>query len=307
MDAAIAIQRAFEDDEYTEAVLALRQRPELRSRLQQVVECETELVALLTDMVDESKWRASYSARGIKVLVEDSSDKMIRVRTEGKCSNDLFSMCAALLEVDLYPEWMPGVDEARVLKRVSKFRKILRVSGPKPWPFKRDEATINAYGDMVDMQPLLGVRRRGVAVYLKPADGYPRTKGRHHITVCGGFFIEARADGSYVTMIIRADPHLRYLPTWLVNFVVKNLAYLFVPMIDKHATAFQGRHRDRIDAQPDVYAEIRRRLHQKRKGGEGEYEEEEVERPPRRREAPSISPLLVVVVVIAAWLALRAG
>jgi hypothetical protein len=34
---------------------------------------------------------------------------------------------------------MPGFDQASTLQETSLFRKVVRTSGARPWPFKRDE------------------------------------------------------------------------------------------------------------------------------------------------------------------------
>lgn len=275
-----AAVRLFDDDHFTEAALALRSVPPVfkgdhADKCEQIRECDHELVNLLEDMLDNSKWNLKYESRGVRVSLENSRDKLIRVKCEGEASVDVFSVCACLLEVDLFPEWMPGVDEALVTRKLSKFRKVVRISGPKPWPIKRDEAHVVAYGDVVDCGRLGAAtnssttKRAGVGVYLKPVPNPSVTKGRHLIEISGGWFIEplpTRGDQhkrSRLTLIARIDPKIRLLPNWVINFVVKNIAYLFIPMIARQAKAFEkplGRHTDRIDVQPDVYQEIEARL-----------------------------------------------
>lgn len=274
----------YETDHFTEAVLTLREAlgglaqdddfsrvgdEELAAKCAEIRQCDQEMVHFLGDMVDETKWRLSYESHGVRVSLEDSPDKLIRVRCEGECENaDVFTILACLLEVDLYPEWMPGVDEAVVTHKYSKFKKRVRVSGPKPWPIKRDEEHVVAYGDVVDCSQLVGSDepRYGVAVCLKPApeNEVERTKGRHQVDVLGGWFIEALdQDSTHLTLIARIDPHMKYMPNWAVNFVVRNLAYLFIPMVCKQADAFrfpEGRHLDRVEDQPDVYRELQNRL-----------------------------------------------
>ena len=59
---------------------------------------------------------------------------------------DLFSCVAVMNEVADYPQWMPGVDQSDTRSSSSMFRRVVRVSGGKPWPFKRDELILVAYG-----------------------------------------------------------------------------------------------------------------------------------------------------------------
>ena len=233
----------YHDDEFTDAVVTLRRAPEdvvLESTdpvVEKILQVETELVALLEDILDESKWRPSYESRGIKVSLEEkSSSKLIRIRCDGFRPNiDVFGCCASLMEVECFPEWMPAVDEAVMEEQISRFRKLVRVSGPKPWPLRRDECNVHAYGDVVDCSKLDPTSHRaGVAVYMKPAREMTRTKGRHYVEIVGGWFFEPitptddddddTATGVQCTLVAKIDPMIRFLPSWAINWVVKNIA-----------------------------------------------------------------------------------
>ena len=72
----------------------------------------------------------------------------------------------------------------------------------------------------------------------------------------------AGAGGVRVTMIARVDPRLRFVPSWLVSFVLKQIVHRVIPMMARHAKRFEkgGSHHDRISARPELYDEIRFRL-----------------------------------------------
>ena len=57
------------------------------------------------------------------------------------------------------------------------------------------------------------------------------------------------------------DAHL-FLPNWLVNWVIANVAYLILPMLYKQSRHYApgGKLHDRITSKPAVYGEIRKRL-----------------------------------------------
>ena len=46
---------------------------------------------------------------------------------------------SAINEVQDYPLWLPGFDQAETKAALSMFRRVVRTSGRRPWPLKRDE------------------------------------------------------------------------------------------------------------------------------------------------------------------------
>mmetsp|Transcript_4628 Transcript_4628/g.6584 ORF Transcript_4628/g.6584 Transcript_4628/m.6584 type:complete len:387 (+) Transcript_4628:73-1233(+) len=270
--------KAFEDDRITEAVLTLKQcnketllslTTAQKKVCEKIRECEHEMVAFIQNTFDEERWKPSYEYRGVTVSLEDTprqkGDRLLSVKCEGKVESDAFAICACLFECEKFIDWMPGVDESIILEEISRFRKVVRVSGPKPWPVKRDEVAVEAYGDVIDCSNLLGMKKAGVCVYLKTANEkkYPKTKGRHQVSVDGGWWIEQLSpEETNLCLVARIDPKLRFCPSWVINFVVKNIAYRFIPMVAKQAETFKpgAKNYNRILAQPQVYDEIKRRL-----------------------------------------------
>ena len=264
--AALAFE-SFEDDRIVLAVARLR---EARARgwageAPAIEACEREMCSFLEDLGDEGRWVRSYRSRGVDVFAERGAPRgLIRVRCEGVVGASVFSLCAALLEIDLFPEWLPGADEADILGKPSRFRRLLRVSGAKPYPLPRDEVLTEAYGDTCDASALLpgAAPRRGVAIYMRDAPDLPKTPGRHRISLAGGWFFEEVEGGTRVSLVVRVDPRTPFLPSWLVNWVVKNVIFLVIPMVARQAATFAegGKHADRVAKNPDVYGEIETRL-----------------------------------------------
>ncbi len=143
---------------------------------------ESELVALLEDIADEGRWRKHGTGRyGATVHVEkknnnknsnsnanananaaDSSSgtgaggwfgrgggsRMLRFKCEMVLDCKLFEAVAVMNEVDDFPMWMPQIDQSDTRSVSSMFRRVVRVSGGKPWPFERDELILVAYGQL---------------------------------------------------------------------------------------------------------------------------------------------------------------
>lgn len=85
---------------------------------------------------------------------------------------------------------MPGFDQSEIKTHISMFRRILRMSGKPPWPLKRNEVMLKAYGDTVNAKDILGPDSKyghGVFLYMCPAgEDVPRSPGYHQLEVTGG-------------------------------------------------------------------------------------------------------------------------
>jgi len=162
-------------------------------------------VALLEDVVDETKWRTHGTRYGVTCQMErpdpnDTVSKLLRFRIEAVLDTDLFSCMATMNETNDFKLWIPGVDQSSVLHETSLFRRILRCSGKKPWPIPRDEVLTAAYGDTCRASDFLGPVDSarggglgcGVAIYMRPAGPeWPRTPGCKEVDLTGGYWFEA--------------------------------------------------------------------------------------------------------------------
>lgn len=180
-----------------------------------------ELVALLEDVVDETKWRLHGTRFGVTCQMErpdagGGGSKLLRFRIEAVLESDLFSCMAAMNEVADFKLWLPGVDQSSVLHEVSLFRRVLRCSGAKPWPIPRDEILTAAYGDTCDARDFLGAGGAaagglgsGVALYMRPAGPeWPRTPGCTAVDLTGGYWFEAV--GPNKTRVLQVGPPVKH-------------------------------------------------------------------------------------------------
>ena len=182
---ALALE-SFKDDHVVLAVSQLREarargcRGEALSDCGEILDCEREMVSFLEDLGARDRWTRASKSGGVEVCAERGAPRgLIRVKCVGVADAPVFALCAALLEVDLFPTWLPGCDFSEVLAAPSRFRRVLRAGAAKGYPIGRNEVVTEAYGDAFDAGLLFGGgrRRRGVAVYMKDSPRVPSPSG----------------------------------------------------------------------------------------------------------------------------------
>jgi hypothetical protein len=74
--------------------------------------------------------------------------------------------------------------------------------------------------------------------------------------------IERRsATETHLSLIIRSDPHLMMIPTWLMNFGIKHFIYYFMDRIREKAQQYPGsEHEQRVNSKPEYYGAIQARM-----------------------------------------------
>lgn len=68
---------------------------------------------------------------------------------------------------------------------------------------------------------------------------------------------------THLTFIVRSDPHLALIPSWLMNFGIKHFIHYFMFRIREKCTEYDGSEFERrVKANPGYYAEIQHRISQ---------------------------------------------
>jgi len=68
-----------------------------------------------------------------------------------------------------------------------------------------------------------------------------------------------------VQLVVCINPELQHLPTWVMNFFMRNLIFPFLPALRKQVPEVakpSGPYGARISANPDLYGPLSRRLHE---------------------------------------------
>jgi hypothetical protein len=214
---------------------------DLDPRIRSAVEAEDEFRQLLEDMANKKHWKVHGTKRGCQICVDSRPDMRIRFRCETVMDLDMVSCLAVSNEVDDYKSWMPGIDTSGVVKFDGNCKRTGRVSGWKPWPLGREEMVTAALAALVDGADLIGPDKgygTGFLISVKPDNDYPRTPGVRAVDLTGGYWFEpVTKSKTRVIFLASVDPHI-YLPDFLLNWILANVAYLMLPMHFKQAKLY---------------------------------------------------------------------
>eukprot|EP00826_Nyctotherus_ovalis_P042886 TRINITY_DN4479_c0_g4_i5.p3 TRINITY_DN4479_c0_g4~~TRINITY_DN4479_c0_g4_i5.p3 ORF type:complete len:101 (+),score=39.16 TRINITY_DN4479_c0_g4_i5:181-483(+) len=62
--------------------------------------------------------------------------------------------------------------------------------------------------------------------------------------------------------VFNADPHMAYIPQWLINFGMKTVVYMILGRVKEKSEKFAGTAlEERVKNNKYLYDEVRRRLH----------------------------------------------
>lgn len=96
-------------------------------------------------------------------------------------------------------------------------------------------------------------------------DARTREKGHVRIKISGGFlFRKISPSQTKVSTAIKLDIGLPFIPNWIIDWIMKNVASMFIPMLNSQASKFEpGGKLSHLPDEPQyqgIYAEMHRRL-----------------------------------------------
>lgn len=127
-----------------------------------------EVRTLMRDLQTEATdWQQTNTdSRGTKVMWKPSKNSPIHtLRLDGTLKMSMFNILAVLMEVDLYPSWIPtimgvGLKDLQLLDDMDRFRKLAHAEVSIPWPLANRDCNVVGYGvDFMDQQRALTVVR----------------------------------------------------------------------------------------------------------------------------------------------------
>ncbi|KAF4693457.1 hypothetical protein FOZ60_010875 [Perkinsus olseni] len=233
-----------------------------------------------TDETTEG-WELQRDSDGIKTMYKhDPNTPHIHcLRIEGMVDCPVFDLLALLNEVEFYPEWIPSyrylgltMAEKVVNPRPTQMLNHLKVA--VPWPIANREClfsvdAIDCIGKYEDPRQLIILLKSESGMSYEPLvkeeDMPVPDRGA---VVCdilepSGIVLTPCEDGrTFVQMVEHLDPHISYIPAWLLDLVVRNMCYMILARVRSAVEivkkpCYQERMRDPNNA---FYMYIRMRI-----------------------------------------------
>lgn len=212
--------------------------------------------------------------------VKESKDKKSWYRSvEGTDSIDVACECivnapifypiALFAEVDLYSSWIPRLGYCNIEKDYSRFRKTVHCEIDIPWPFNDRYGIFHGYGTTLpEMKSVIVVIRsldtENKKEYLDCTLPGPRKSSHVGVTLKYGcmFFRYIDESTCLFRAVFNADPHMTYIPQWLINFGMKTVVYMILGRVKEKSEKFAGTAlEERVKNNKYLYDEVRKRLH----------------------------------------------
>lgn len=190
--------------------------------------------ALASDAIG---WESIRDDAGIHVsrkLVPGSP--FVAFRGEGDIDAPLLAVADVLVDVPHENQWMDGIKEARILRKVSETEYILYSHlGTPPTMTDRDFVT--------DVQVAIDPSRRGLTVAMRSVDdpAAPRTEYVRGLLTESSFVLRASPDGrtTHVVAEIHCDPR-GSIAAWAVNFFQRSWGYNTIQSLRRQVSLGQA-------------------------------------------------------------------
>ncbi len=177
-----------------------------------------------------TEWELRKNEDGIKVYTRevDGSDfdeykAVMTVKIEPKAL--LYVIC----DVSKFTEWMPDIEEAKMLKKESADMQIDYTETNAPWPVKNRDAVVQ--------RDIIHGKNGEITINMKALPDYiPEKDGIVRIPKMDGFWKMTPRGNGEVEVInqVLADPG-GYLPSWLVNAKVVDDPWEIMQGLEKMA------------------------------------------------------------------------
>lgn len=209
----------------------------------------------------DKSWILAKHHHGVKTFWRHLPDQpLVAVRMHGLIHAALINVLAVFLENELWAEWFTRLTHSTTCRSLSLFSKSVYVRANGVGPVSARDAFIVGQGfDLLSDGAALVICRDAAsheADIAPPQDGDVRV----NVVFGGALLIPVSEHETDLILLACADPHLAVIPTWLMNFVTKQLADQFFQLLRNRAEHFPVCYNERIAANPPLYDEISERI-----------------------------------------------
>lgn len=256
-------------------------------RAAEILQVASEMNATLEAITDDS-WQLYTTKKqfGCHIYTKPAGGGRLDVKCSGVLPLRMTSCLAPLLHPELYHTWVPLIVRSSLVADLSLFRKLVYLR-PSSFPgMATRDVVLLGYGDLVasdSVMVYLCSLHDGVAW---DGDGDPPTEappgGSYaHLTsevdemssheknlrlrVLGGFLVTAETVATTrIECFAKVDMRHPLLPGWIMDFVMKNLASVFLTVLNAQAAQYEpgGKLHSLLSAPASthMYSELHRRL-----------------------------------------------
>ena len=177
----------------------------------------------------------------------------------------IFNLLTLFYETDLYPLWFPHCKRTNLVHKYHKAKKMVfsRIGMPGLMA-DRENVMIGMGVNRLDVNGCLYVLSRSIHYEQEyQGVGVPKLdKGKVPLDIkYFGFEIKpTSSNGVSLRSVMNFNPHIKYVPQWLINFANKHFAKMMFEKMMKYSRSFKGtKFEKRVDAKSnqDFYDWIR--------------------------------------------------
>ena len=207
------------------------------------------------------EWELIKQSEDIATFTKTNTTQFM-VRAEMLLNHPVFPVLALFSECQLLHEWVPILQDAKVLGTPSKFRRVIQYFMKLPWPVDNRDMVVSAVGIPIP-------QNKCVLIVLKSIErpSYmdievpPPEHVRVELNVACLNVTYVSANETQISMIAGCDPKLALVPDVVINYATKHGVFYFMEAIKKMCDQYTGsQHEQLVNANPGYYQEIRDRI-----------------------------------------------
>lgn len=222
------------------------------------IQLANQCLELLGDM---DGWNLVKESEDIATFTKGSNDEFM-VRAEMLLKHSVFPVLALFSETQFLSEWVPILDDARILGTPSMFRRIIHYFFKLPWPIENRDAVVSAAAIPIpeNKSVLIVLKSIERPEYMEVAIPETNTVRMTIKQACLNITYVSEEE-TQISLIARCDVKLALIPISVVNFATKHGVFYFMQQVRKMSDEYKGsKYEELVETKPQYYGEIKNRF-----------------------------------------------
>eukprot|EP01064_Diplonema_japonicum_P000475 TRINITY_DN10314_c0_g1_i1.p1 TRINITY_DN10314_c0_g1~~TRINITY_DN10314_c0_g1_i1.p1 ORF type:complete len:420 (+),score=107.88 TRINITY_DN10314_c0_g1_i1:40-1299(+) len=189
------------------------------------------------EIASDANWKRLSDVQQITTWYRKEGGGWHTAKIEGAVDAPAFELVALLRETDLWHKWIPkvlgvGLQSSEALHVPERTRIDMGCELSLPWPLSNRDLCL--YVEAIDA---LDLEKKQVALLIEDSQKAPPPRNgvvRAHVKESGCFltpYYENNPLRTYCQFLIRIDVKIETLPSWLLDAVFRNMAFLLLYQI----------------------------------------------------------------------------